>query len=256
MPYLEAVAAGRPLIAAGLPNVVPDLKAFGFDLPHLYDEVYIDPSLLDMRKECLSDSSMSGGDGGARFRVPVARWPKGPSCSDSRRGIPRPSAGSTLSGQLEALAIPPEESLGGLQEIRPRSWRSGFRKPDRATSKSPAGPRLRTNSSGARLTRGVFGAPRRARDPAQRPRSNVRRPSGSSFTKDLARHFFTPYFLARNEASHSSHRPMFPQDPAGCRRGAAGRPFLFGERFTGSFSRATPPSLSRSFRRAVESICE
>src|SRR5690606_14151715 len=41
--YLEAAAAGRPLLARRLPNVFPDLRRLGFRFPQAYDEVLVDP---------------------------------------------------------------------------------------------------------------------------------------------------------------------------------------------------------------------
>ena len=51
MGFVEAAAAGTPLIARSLPHVMQDLKAMGFDFPHLYDEVWIEPSLIDVASE-------------------------------------------------------------------------------------------------------------------------------------------------------------------------------------------------------------
>ena len=47
LPYLEATAARRPLIARHLPNIAPDLARFGFRFPQVYDELLIEPSLFD-----------------------------------------------------------------------------------------------------------------------------------------------------------------------------------------------------------------
>jgi hypothetical protein len=41
LPYVEAAAAGRPLIARHLPNIAPDLHKFGFRLPQAYDEILV-----------------------------------------------------------------------------------------------------------------------------------------------------------------------------------------------------------------------
>lgn len=51
LPYLEAVAAGRPLIARELPNIAPDLEKFGFTFPHCYRELLVDPALFDWEEE-------------------------------------------------------------------------------------------------------------------------------------------------------------------------------------------------------------
>jgi len=51
LPYLEAAAARRPLIARHLPNVAPDLARFGFRLAQAYEEILIDPTLFDWPAE-------------------------------------------------------------------------------------------------------------------------------------------------------------------------------------------------------------
>jgi hypothetical protein len=51
LPYLEAAAFEKPLIARHLPNVVPDLLELGFSFPHLYEEILIAPNLLDLKRE-------------------------------------------------------------------------------------------------------------------------------------------------------------------------------------------------------------
>ncbi len=51
LPFLEAAAARRPLIARRLAQVAPDLASFGFRFPQSYDEVWIDPQLFDHRAE-------------------------------------------------------------------------------------------------------------------------------------------------------------------------------------------------------------
>jgi glycosyltransferase involved in cell wall biosynthesis len=51
LPYLEAAAARRPLLARALPNIAPDLARFGFRFPQTYDEILIDSSLFDWAAE-------------------------------------------------------------------------------------------------------------------------------------------------------------------------------------------------------------
>lgn len=51
MSFIEAAAVGTPLIARRLPHVEPDLEALGFSFPHQYDEVWIEPSLIEMGPE-------------------------------------------------------------------------------------------------------------------------------------------------------------------------------------------------------------
>lgn len=51
LPFLEAAAAGRPLIARRLPNIAPDLARFGFRFPQAYDEIHVPTGLFDLRAE-------------------------------------------------------------------------------------------------------------------------------------------------------------------------------------------------------------
>ncbi len=51
LPYLEAAALRRPLVARELPNIAPDLAKFGFTFPQCYREVMVDPALFDWRGE-------------------------------------------------------------------------------------------------------------------------------------------------------------------------------------------------------------
>jgi hypothetical protein len=51
LPYLEAAALRRPLVARELPNIAPDLAKFGFRFPQSYREVRVDPALFDWRRE-------------------------------------------------------------------------------------------------------------------------------------------------------------------------------------------------------------
>lgn len=110
LPYVEAVAAGRPLLARRLPNVAPDLRKWGFRLPHTYAEVWIDPQCIDLRCERERQAELWRQ---WRFRLPA-------SC----RGLvdrPLPGAGPgadqpvafsrlTLAAQIEILSQSPEET--------------------------------------------------------------------------------------------------------------------------------------------------
>jgi hypothetical protein len=51
LPYLEAAAAARPLIARSLPNIAPDLAEFGFRFPQYYDELLVDCGLFNWKAE-------------------------------------------------------------------------------------------------------------------------------------------------------------------------------------------------------------
>jgi glycosyltransferase involved in cell wall biosynthesis len=51
LPYLEAAAAGRPLIARSLPNIAPDMAEFGFRFPQSYDEISVHTGLFNWPAE-------------------------------------------------------------------------------------------------------------------------------------------------------------------------------------------------------------
>ncbi len=112
LPYLEAAAAGRPLLARALPNVVPDLRRLGFRFPLLYSEVRISVTCFDLRAEQRRQETLFQA---WRERLPAAYracvgksapWPlqdgpKGPLIAFSRL---------TLTAQLEVLVRDPQET--------------------------------------------------------------------------------------------------------------------------------------------------
>lgn len=123
LPYLEAAAVGRPLIARRLPAVVPDLRSMGFTFPQMYDDVRIPAGCLDWAAER------------RRLQRGFDRW---------RRALPRalrrhPAlqpwwelepghvafSSLTLEGQLEVLRLPAEESRAACAALNPwlEEWR-------------------------------------------------------------------------------------------------------------------------------------
>jgi hypothetical protein len=109
LPFLEAAAAGRPLVARAIPNIAPDLARFGFRFPQCYAELLVDPRLFDWAAERHRQREL--------FQNWRSQLPK--KCQELS-GKPavlaalRPRAVSfsrlTLSAQLEVLAHPPEMS--------------------------------------------------------------------------------------------------------------------------------------------------
>lgn len=104
LPYLEAAAARRPLIARSLPNIAPDLEEFGFHFPHYYEEVLVPLELFDWKTER------------ARQQKLFAAWKRQmPAACRKLAGIPPllkhgiravPFSRLTLTAQLEILALP------------------------------------------------------------------------------------------------------------------------------------------------------
>ncbi|NJN05310.1 MAG: glycosyltransferase [Rhodobacteraceae bacterium] len=124
LPYLEAVAAGRPLIARRLPNVSPDLHRFGFRFAQAYDEVFVSPPLFDWKRERARQENLFG----AWLRqlpAPAGAWPAGPRCSRPPDRGPVPFSRLTLTAQLEVLSHPVRESrsMGLLLNPHLESWR-------------------------------------------------------------------------------------------------------------------------------------
>lgn len=126
LPYLEAAAAGRPLIARALPNIAPDLERFGFQFPQGYDEVLVVPDLFDWSAEVRRQERL--------FRSWKQHLPR--ACRSlaaepvllhlaSHPG-PVPFSRLTLTAQLELLAQPAKESWARCAPLNPflSAWRA------------------------------------------------------------------------------------------------------------------------------------
>lgn len=125
LPYVEAAAAGRPLIARRLPNVSPDLAQFGFRFPQLYEDILVDPRLFDWSAEQERQRRLLAS---WKRRLPRAcrRWTGEPVLL-ARRGTSRPVPFSrlTLTAQLEVLGKPAGESWERCVPLNPflATWR-------------------------------------------------------------------------------------------------------------------------------------
>ncbi len=110
LPYLEAAAAGRPLVARALDNISPDLKQLGFRFPQLYDEISVDPALFDWDWERRRQADL--------FRAWIAQVPaacralvpRPPMLRASAEPGPAAFSRLTLDAQLQVLAHPVEDS--------------------------------------------------------------------------------------------------------------------------------------------------
>jgi len=118
LPYVEAAAAQRPLIARAIPNIAPDLKRFGFRFPQCYDEVLIDPRLFDWRAERKRQASLFGA---WKRHLPGAcrRWVGNPIGLTGERPRAVPFSRLTLSAQIEVLARPVSESWNLCAPLNP-----------------------------------------------------------------------------------------------------------------------------------------
>jgi hypothetical protein len=125
LPYLEAAAFEKPLIARHLPNVVPDLLELGFSFPHLYEEILIAPDLLDLKAERTRQQRLWR-EWKAAMPSLCRRLAKRPVLLNLPPGEPVPFSRLTLTGQLEVLAIAPEQSWEACLPVNPflRDWRA------------------------------------------------------------------------------------------------------------------------------------
>jgi len=119
LPFLEAAAAGRPLIARRLANIAPDLARFGFHFPQYYDEILIEPSLFDWPAERRRQQRLF-----ARWKSQLPRgyraW-AGVPLLVAAGGQPRavPFSRLTLTAQIEVLAQPVQDSWECCAPLNP-----------------------------------------------------------------------------------------------------------------------------------------
>ncbi len=141
LPYLEAAAAGRPLVARALPNVAPDLARLGFVFPQSYDEILVDPSLFDVARERRRQAHRF-----AEWQRHIPRscrpWIGLPHLLAHRdQPGPVPFSRLTLTAQLEVLSHAPADSWSACSALNPRlvAWRKLARRKGLAVTPWPAG---------------------------------------------------------------------------------------------------------------------
>jgi glycosyltransferase involved in cell wall biosynthesis len=124
LPYLEAAAARRPLIARRLPNVAPDLDRFGFDFQQAYDEILVAPELFNWQAERVRQQKRFNAWRAAMPAFARARASEPPLLA-SRRRRPVPFSRLTLAAQLEVLARPSRETWETCAPLNPflEIWR-------------------------------------------------------------------------------------------------------------------------------------
>jgi glycosyltransferase involved in cell wall biosynthesis len=125
LPYLEAAAANRPLIARIIPNIAPDLAEFGFEFPQSYREILVAPSLFDYvaerrRQEKLYRKWRQALPRAARL---IAQRPALLTAENQPR--PLPFSRLTLNAQLEILSHAAEKSWLACSPLNPflNDWR-------------------------------------------------------------------------------------------------------------------------------------
>ncbi len=142
LPYVEAAAARRPLIARLLPNIAPDLATFGFRFPQGYTELLVDPRLFDWRGEQARQHQLFLA---WRGRLPaecrrLVELPWFLATTEPPHAVP--FSRLTLTAQLEVLARPVEQSWACCEPLNPflKVWRqrAGTRRLQRTPWPHPA----------------------------------------------------------------------------------------------------------------------
>lgn len=125
LPYLEAAAANRPLIARNLPNVAPDLRRFGFRLPQAYDEIHISTELFDWKAERTRQQKLF-----TRWRMQLPATLRNsvatPIVLEPAKAAAVPFSRLTLTAQLEVLVQPRALSWEQCAPLNPflHDWQS------------------------------------------------------------------------------------------------------------------------------------
>jgi len=125
LPYLEAAAARRPLVARELPNIAPDLAKFGFRFPQCYREVQVDPSLFDWPGERERQARLFLEWKSLMPRAAAKLVGKPAVLAAGQEPCPVPFSRLTLTAQLEVLARPAERSWERCAALNPflKTWR-------------------------------------------------------------------------------------------------------------------------------------
>ncbi len=119
LPYLEAAAAHRPLLARLPPNIAPDLARFGFRFPQTYGELLVDPGLFDWAAERRRQRDL--------FQHWQQQLPRACRRLAGRPALlatgepsrPVPFSRLTLTAQLEVLRQPPDISWRRCGPLNP-----------------------------------------------------------------------------------------------------------------------------------------
>lgn len=126
LPYLEAIAAGRPLLARHLSNIGPDLRTFGFTFAQSYTEIRVDPSLFDWRGEQRRQARLFAEWKRLMPRT-ASRFAGRPALlAAGNQPLPVPFSRLTLTAQMEVLGQPVERSWERCAQINPflKTWRA------------------------------------------------------------------------------------------------------------------------------------
>jgi len=125
LPYLEAAAMGRPLIARNIPNIAPDLKRFGFKFPQSYEEILVSPELFDWKAE-VKRQQLGFGKWKAKLPRACQLYAGIPTVlQSSKHPFPVPFSRLTLIAQMEILKQPAGKSLSLCAKLNSflETWR-------------------------------------------------------------------------------------------------------------------------------------
>lgn len=124
LPYLEAAAAARPLIARRLSNIAPDLDQFGFRFPQSYGEILIAPDLFDWSAERARQNKWLQLWRAALPAI-ARRFVSPPPWLSVEDKSPVPFSRLTLTAQLQVLASPVTDSWAACAPLNPllQTWR-------------------------------------------------------------------------------------------------------------------------------------
>jgi len=125
LPYLEAAAAQRPLLARVLPNIAPDLGRFGLHFPQSYDDVLVTTDLFNWNAECRRQARLHRAWRAALPRACQRLAEESVLLAASTPPPAVPFSRLTLAAQLEVLSQPPEISWRQCAPLNPclRFWR-------------------------------------------------------------------------------------------------------------------------------------
>lgn len=125
LPFLEAAALQRPLVARELPNIAPDLAKFGFKFPQCYRELRVDPSLFDWRGERERQAKWFAEWKGLMPRAAAKLVGQPAVLAAGNEPCPVAFSRLTLTAQLEVLTQPIERSWDGCATLNPflETWR-------------------------------------------------------------------------------------------------------------------------------------
>jgi hypothetical protein len=125
LPYLEATALGRPLVARALSNITPDLGHLGYSFPQLYEEVWITRDLFDWAAERKRQQDRFA-EWRRQLPTRIRSWAESPPLLSSPGTAPVPFSRLTLIAQLEVLSVPGATSWSACRMLNPQleQWRS------------------------------------------------------------------------------------------------------------------------------------